>query len=156
MTPSKACSDLVRQFEGCARKRPDSRYDAYPDPASGGDPWTIGWGSTGPDIKPGTVWTQQQADDRLARDLAKFSAQVTAAIGTASTTQPQYDALTCFAYNVGIGNLKGSTLLRLHKAGDQVGARAQFARWNRADGKVLKGLTRRRAAEAALYGSRSA
>ncbi len=151
MTPSSACISLVQQFEGCAKKQPDGSFAAYPDPGSGGDPWTIGWGSTGPDIKPGMVWTQQQCDDRLTADLTKFATGVNAAVGTAATTQHQFDALVSFAYNVGLGNLQSSTLLKLHKAGDYAGAAAQFARWNKAAGKVLAGLTRRRAAEAALY-----
>ena len=64
MTPSSACIALVQQFEGCARRQADGTFAAYPDPGTGGDPWTIGWGSTGPDIKTGLVWTQQQCDDR--------------------------------------------------------------------------------------------
>jgi lysozyme len=69
------------------------------------------------------------------------------------TTQSQFDALVSFAYNVGLSALNDSTLLRLHKAGDYAGAKAQFARWDKNDGKVIKGLARRRAAEAALYGA---
>lgn len=153
MTPSAACVSLVQEFEGCAKKHSDGSIRAYPDPGSGGDPWTIGWGSTGPDIKPGTIWTQQQCDDRLSADLTSFAAKVSAVIGSAATTQHQFDALTSFAYNVGVGNLQASTLLKLHKAGDHAGAEAQFARWNKAAGKVMAGLTRRRAAEAALYAS---
>lgn len=153
MTPGPACEALVQQFEGCAKNQGNGSFAAYPDPGTGGDPWTIGWGSTGPDIKPGLIWSQQQCDARLAQDLASFGARVAAAIGNAPTSQHQFDALVCFAYNVGIGNLASSTLLRLHKAGDFAGAEAQFGRWNKAAGKVLPGLVRRRAAEAALYGS---
>jgi lysozyme len=151
MTPSPACVSLVQQFEGCAKKGADGTFNAYPDPGSGGDPWTIGWGSTGADIKPGVVWSQAQCDARLTKDLASFAAKVAAAIGSAATTQNQFDAMVSFAYNVGIGNLGSSTLLRLHKAGDYPGAAAQFVRWNKAAGKVMAGLTRRRTAEAALY-----
>ncbi|MDV3457866.1 lysozyme [Sphingomonas sp. HF-S4] len=153
MTPSAAGIDLIKQFEGCAKKQPDGSFAAYPDPGSGGDPWTIGWGSTGPDIKPGVVWNQQQCDDRLASDVDSFATKVAAAIGSAATSQHQFDAMVSFAYNVGVGNLSSSTLLKLHKQGDFAGAQAQFARWNKAAGKVLPGLTKRRAAEAALYGS---
>lgn len=151
MTPSPACTALVRQFEGCAKKRPDGRYDAYPDPGSGGDPWTIGWGSTGADVKPGVVWTQQQCDARLAADLARFGDQVTRMMVGAPTTQGEFDALTSFAYNLGAGNLRTSTLLKLHRAGDKAGAALEFAKWNHAGGRVLSGLTLRRAAEAAMY-----
>lgn len=153
MTPSLACVSLIQQFEGCAKKQPDGSFMAYPDPGSGGDPWTIGWGSTGADIKKGVVWNQQQCDDRFSEHLASFATGVGNAIGTARTTQQQFDAMTSFAYNVGLNNLQTSTLLKMHKAGDYVGAQGQFGRWNKAAGKVLPGLTRRRAAEAALYGS---
>jgi len=153
MTPSNACASLIQQFEGCARKQADGTFIAYPDPGTGGDPWTIGWGSTGADIKKGVVWTQQQCDDRFAEHLATFADGVSRALGSAPTTQPQFDAMTSFAYNVGLGNLQSSTLLRKHKAGDYAGAAAQFGRWNKAAGRVLAGLTRRRAAESQLYAS---
>lgn len=144
---------LIKQFEGCAKRRPDGRFDAYPDPGTGGDPWTIGWGSTGADIRPGTVWTQAQCDARLAEHLAAFSGKVAALLAGAATTQPQFDALVSFAYNVGPANLASSTLLKKHKAGDHAGAAAEFAKWNKAAGKVLPGLVKRRAAEALLYSS---
>lgn len=153
MTPSESCIKLVQSFEGCAKKLPDGRVAAYPDPATGGDPWTIGWGSTGPDIHRGTVWTQQQCDDRFASDLAKFAGRVESLLGGAMTTQHQFDAMVSLAYNVGLGNLSSSTLLRKHKARDYAGAAGEFGRWNKAAGKVMAGLTRRRAAESALYAS---
>jgi GH24 family phage-related lysozyme (muramidase) len=156
MTPSNACVSLVQQFEGCAKKQSDGTMAAYPDPGTGGDPWTIGWGSTGPDVKQGMVWTQQQCDDRLAADLTSFSAGVTSALGGAATTQCQFDAMVSFSYNVGLGNLKSSTLLKKHKAGDYPGAALEFPKWNKAAGKVLPGLVRRRAAEAALYSESAA
>ncbi len=140
---------LIRQFEGCARLRPDGRFEAYPDPGTGAEPWTIGWGATGPDIKSGTVWTKAQCDRRLEADVARHAAQVAQAIGNAPTTRGQFDALVSFHYNTGaIGR---ATLTRLHIAGDHAGAAAQFARWVHAGGKVLRGLVRRREAEAALY-----
>lgn len=142
---------LIKELEGCAKRRPDGRLDAYPDPGSGGDPWTIGWGSTGPGIQRGTIWTQAQADARFDVDVQKFAAKVSDLIGDAPTTPGQFGAMVSFAYNVGTGNLASSTLLRMHKAGDYAGAAAQFARWNKAAGRVMPGLTRRRAAEAALY-----
>ncbi|MEA3003103.1 MAG: lysozyme [Sphingomonadales bacterium] len=153
MQPSAACTKLIHRFEGCEKRRSDGSFGAYPDPGTGADPWTIGWGTTGADVKPGIVWTQAQCDDRFAADLAKFAVKVMTAIGTASTTQHQFDAMVSFAYNVGVGNLTSSTLLRNHKAGDHPGAAAEFAKWNKANKKVMAGLTRRRAAEAALYAS---
>jgi lysozyme len=153
MQPSQSCTKLIQQFEGCAKKQPDGSFVAYPDPGTGGDPWTIGWGSTGPDIKKGVVWTQQQCDDRFTAHLGQFAQKVSNLLGGCATTQHQFDAMVSFAYNVGVGNLSSSTLLRKHKAGDYKGAAAEFAKWNKAAGKVLPGLTRRRAAEAALYAS---
>lgn len=153
MTPSQDCIALVQRFEGCAKRQPDGSFAAYPDPGTGGDPWTIGWGSTGPDIKAGLVWTQQQCDARLDQDVTAFAAKVANLLGTAPTNQHQFDAMVCFAYNVGIGNLASSSLLKYHKAGDFAGAERQFALWDKAAGKVMPGLMRRRAAEAALYAS---
>jgi GH24 family phage-related lysozyme (muramidase) len=153
MMPSQSCTKLIQQFEGCAKKNPDGTFAAYPDPGSGGDPWTIGWGSTGADIKKGVTWTQQQCDDRFSAHVDEFGAKVAAALGGAATTQHQFDAMVSFAYNVGVGNFQSSTLLRKHKAGDYAGAAAEFVKWNKAAGKVMAGLTRRRAAEAALYAS---
>lgn len=140
---------LIRRFEGCARRRADGMVEAYPDPGTGGAPWTIGWGATGPGIGPGTLWTQAECDARLAADLTRYAAEVAKAIGEAATSQAQFDAMVSFHYNTGA--IARSTLGRLHRAGDQAGAAAQFARWNRAGGRVLAGLTRRRAAEETLY-----
>ena len=146
---------LVKRFEGCARVRRDGLVEAYPDPGTGGEPWTIGWGATGRDhvqggrIGPGTCWTQAQCDERLGQDLARHAADVRAAISAAPTTQGQFDALVSFHYNTGA--IARATLTRRHVAGDHAGAAREFARWNRAGGRVLKGLVRRRAAEAEMY-----
>ena len=145
----KAGTALIRQFEGCARKRPDGTVAAYPDPATGGDPWTIGWGATGKGIGPGTVWTQAQCDRRLEADLLRYARDVDRALGDSPTTQAQFDAMVSFHYNTGaIGR---ATLTRRHRSGDHCGAEGEFLRWNRAGGRVLRGLARRREAEAALY-----
>ena len=151
MTPGPDCIKLVQEFEGCAKKRSDGMIEAYPDPGSGGDPWTIGWGTTGPDVRKGVVWSQKQCDDRFTEHLALFAEKVSNLLGTTRTSQNQFDAMVSFAYNVGVANLSASTLLKKHKAGDYKGAAAEFARWNKAAGKVMTGLTRRRAAEAKLY-----
>jgi GH24 family phage-related lysozyme (muramidase) len=146
---------LIKRFEGCARLRPDGMIEAYPDPGTGAEPWTIGWGAAGRDgfhggrIGPGTRWTQAQCDERLAQDLLRYAAEVTAAIAAAPTTQSQFDALVSFHYNTGA--ITRATLTRKHLAGDYQGAAREFARWNRAGGRVLKGLVRRRAAETELY-----
>jgi GH24 family phage-related lysozyme (muramidase) len=149
LTPSPAAVALMHEFEGC-------RLQAYPDPGSAdGHPWTIGFGSTGPGIAKGVVWTQKQADDRFVADLAKFAAKVRDVLAGAKTTQAQFDAMVSLSYNIGVGAFSKSTVLRKHRAGDYPGAQAAFALWNKNDGKVMAGLTRRRAAEAALYGSAS-
>lgn len=142
---------LIKRFEGCARLRRDGLLEAYPDPGTGAAPWTIGWGATGPGIGPGTEWTQAQCDVRLESDLTRYAREVSAAIGGAPTTQPQFDALVSFHYNTGA--IARATLTRLHCARDIAGAAAQFARWNRAGGRVMRGLVRRRAAESVLYRS---
>jgi GH24 family phage-related lysozyme (muramidase) len=126
MTPSPACAALVKSFESCAKPLRAGTFIAYlPTPV---DKWTLGYGSTGPDIVQGLVWTQAQCDARFASDLAKFGAGVSELL-TGPTTQNEFDALVSFSYNVGLGNLKASTLLRMHNAGDHEGARAQFGEW---------------------------
>lgn len=141
---------LIREFEGCARRCGDGRFRAYPDPGTGGAPWTIGWGATGPDIGRETVWTQDQCDARLDQDIARHALEVDRALGDAPTTQPQFDALVSFHYNTGA--IRRATLTRKHCAGDHAGALKEFSRWTYAGGRVLPGLVRRRAAEAELYG----
>lgn len=146
---------LIKRFEGCARLRPDGLIEAYPDPGTGAAPWTIGWGATGRDhvhggqIGPGTVWSQSECDARLADDLVRYAAHVAAALGDAPTTQAQFDALVSFHCNTGA--IARATLTRKHREGDIASAAREFARWNRAGGRVLKGLVRRREAEAELY-----
>ena len=143
---------LIRKWESCGRARPDGRFEAYPDPGSAdGHPWTIGWGSTGADIGPGTVWTQAECDERFDRDLSAYAADVARAIGGAPTSQAQFDALTSFHYNT--GRIAKATLTRLHCQGRHAEAQAEFAKWVHNDGHVLRGLVRRRAEEASLYGS---
>lgn len=133
---------LIKSFEGL-------RLKAYPDPATGGEPITIGWGHTG-GIPLGLTITEEQADKFLRDDLARFETFVSKAAPKAN--QNQFDALVSLAFNIGTANLKTSTLLRMHNAGDYAGAQKQFLRWNRGAGKVMAGLTRRREAEAKLYG----
>lgn len=140
---------LIQTFEGCEKDLPDGTFAAYPDPGTNGDPWTIGWGATGPGIKKGVVWTKAQCDARFEEDMKSYAAAVSRALGNAATTQNQFDALVSFHYNTGA--IAKATLTKKHKAGDFAGAAREFARWNRAGGQVLAGLTRRRAAEAALY-----
>jgi lysozyme len=138
----KAGLDLVKSFEGL-------KLRAYLCPAN---VWTIGFGSTGPHVTPGKVITEAQADGLLQDDLDRFEKAVTRLV-TVPLTQNQYDALVSFAFNVGISALERSTLLKRVNAKLFDQARAEFGKWNRAGGRPLAGLTRRRAAEAALFGS---
>lgn len=142
---SQAGVDLIKQFEGLELK-------AYPDPGTGAEPWTIGIGHTG-GVRPGDVITEARAEQLLRQDVGRFEVAVRKYCPV--TTQPQFDALVSFAFNVGEDNLKDSTLRRMHNEGNYSGAAGQFARWNKAAGKVMTGLTRRRAAEASLYRSGS-
>jgi len=132
---------LIKEFEGL-------RLKAYPDPATGGEPITIGWGHTG-GVPLGLTISEAQAEGFLRSDLVRFEKAVNRL--APKTTKNQFDALVSFAFNLGEGNLEKSTLLRAHNAGNYEGARSEFLRWNRANGKVMAGLTRRREAEAALY-----
>ena len=134
---------LIKQFEGC-------KLQAYPDPGTGGDPWTIGYGHTGPEVTRDLAINQQEADEYLERDLAKFEDCVTDACEK-EPTQNQFDAIVCLAYNIGCKAMSGSTLIKLLNAGDVTGAASQFMRWNKAGGVVMAGLTRRRQAERDLF-----
>ncbi|WP_313284644.1 lysozyme [Stutzerimonas kunmingensis] len=139
MHTSQKGLDLIKSFEGL-------RLSAYKCPA---DVWTIGYGTTA-GVKPGQNITKERAEELLREDVKRFEAQVLRLVKV-PLTQGQHDALVSFVYNLGAGNLSNSTLLRLLNAGDYAGAAAQFDRWNKAGGKVLAGLARRRAAERALF-----
>lgn len=142
MKTSQAGVDLIKQFEGL-------ELTAYPDPGTGGEPWTIGYGHTG-GVKPGDTVTEAEAEEILRQDLARFEDCVNAYVSV-PITQSEFDALVSFAFNVGCGALKSSTLLRLLNGGDHEAAAQQFPRWNKAAGRVMAGLTRRREAERDLF-----
>jgi lysozyme len=125
------------------------RLVAYPDPGTGGDPWTIGVGHTG-GVRPGDRITREQAMRYLAEDLATAEAAITAAVRV-PLTQNRFDALVSLVFNIGAGAFRSSTLLRLLNMGDYAGAAAQFLRWNKAGGREMPGLTRRRADERDLF-----
>lgn len=144
MNPSEACYTLIKRFEGC-------RLDAYPDPATGGDPWTVGWGHTGPEVKKGYSILQQIADAYLVKDVQDFADEVNEMLEDRKVTQGQFDALVSFCYNLGPTNLRKSTLLRKLRDGDVRGAASQFMSWTHAAGKQLPGLVKRRAAEEQLF-----
>lgn len=143
---------IIKEFEGCHRKLATGAVTSYPDPASGGEPWTIGWGSTGPDVKKFTVWTQAQCDARLLHDLNKRFGPAVDKLCEGIELEPhQKAALVSFAYNLGEGRLEESTLLRKLRDGNVTGAGQEFLRWTYAGGKQMRGLVRRREAERALF-----
>lgn len=138
---------LIKQFEGCS-------LTAYPDPGTGGAPWTIGYGWTHPvdgkPVKPGMKIDQDTADRLLKTGLVSYENDVLKLVKV-KLTQGQFDALVSFAYNVGSRSLSTSTLLKKLNGGDVNGAADEFPRWNKAGGKVMGGLTRRREAERSLF-----
>ena len=138
-TINKEGLQLIKDSEGLVLK-------TYKCPA--GIP-TVGFGHTGPDVHMGETITVERATELLVMDLAKFEQGVAELCPVA--TDNEFSALVSFAFNLGLESLKTSTLRRMHNEGDHAGAAAQFARWNKAAGRVLPGLTKRRAAEAALY-----
>lgn len=135
---SEQLLSLVKRFEGC-------HLSPYICPAG---VLTVGFGATGAGVFPGETWTQEQADNRLKSDLERFSQGVRYLCP--NLTENRLDAVISFAFNVGLGNLRASTLLKRLKAEDWPAAQKEIMRWNRGGGRVLAGLTRRRAAEAAL------
>lgn len=135
---------LIKQFEGC-------KLTAYQDSIG---VWTIGYGWTKPvdgkPIRAGMTIKQETAERLLKTGLVSYENDVSRLVKV-DLTQGQFDALVSFTYNLGARSLSTSTLLRKLNAGDYAGAADEFLRWNKAGGKVLNGLTRRREAERALF-----
>ena len=145
MEVNKAGKDLIKQFEGCKLK-------AYKCPAG---LWTISWGLTfypdGRKVKEGDVITQQQAEEYFDAVVNDFAKDVDVLVKS-NVTANNFSAIVSFAYNVGIGNLKNSTLLKKVNANPKDATiPAEFRKWVRANNVVLKGLVKRRDAEAKLY-----
>ena len=145
MKVSEKGKSLIKQFESC-------RLNAYKD--SVGVP-TIGWGNTryedGSRVEMGDSISQARADYLFSYVLQDFKEGVKARVKV-PVNQNQFDALVSFAYNVGLGNLSKSTLLKkVNKNPNDPSIEKEFLRWNKAGGKVLNGLTKRRQAEADLY-----
>jgi len=147
MLTNQAGVELIKEFEGL-------RLAAYPDPGTGGHPWTIGIGTTkypnGRWVQRGDTCTEGQALEYLRHDLQTFEREVERMV-LVPTNENQFSALVSFAYNVGSQALQKSTLLRYINAHDFAAAAGEFGRWNQAAGKVLPGLVRRRAAERELF-----
>ena len=135
---------LIKQFEGC-------KLTAYQDSVG---VWTIGYGWTQPvdgkPIRAGMTIKQETAERLLKTGLVSYESDVSRLVKV-GMTQGQFDALVSFTYNLGARSLSTSTLLRKLNAGDYTGAAAEFMSWNKAGGKALKGLTRRREAERTLF-----
>lgn len=144
MKTNRAGIELLKRWEGC-------RLKAYQDSVG---VWTIGYGLTSAaglvKVTPGMVITQQQADDYLVAALVKYEAAVTKALKRAPNSN-QFSAMVSLCYNIGPGAFAKSSIARLFNEGDIDGAAEAFLLYNKAGGKVLKGLVDRRKAERSLF-----
>ena len=139
MNISQEGLSLIKKFEGC-------KLEAYKCAAN---VWTIGYGST-KGVKEGMEISQERAEMLLLEDVEMFENSVNKLVEV-SLEQNQFDALVSWTFNLGSTNLKNSTLLKVLNDKDYEGVPAQIKRWNKAGGKVLQGLIRRREAEALLF-----
>ena len=139
MEISQVGIELIKQFEGC-------RLKAYKDAVG---VWTIVYGHT-VDVKEGIEISQHQAEVILEVDLYEYAGYINKHVQV-PLTQNQFDALVSWVYNLGVGNLQSSTMLRVLNEGKYSEVPSQMKRWNKAGGKVLRGLVRRREAEADLF-----
>ena len=130
---------LIKKFEGC---------ELYAYQCSAGV-WTIGYGHT-KDVEPGMQITKEDAEEMLVEELHEYESYINDFV-TAPLSQNQFDALVSWVYNLGPANLKASTMLKVLNAGNYDEVPAQMKRWNKAGGKVLEGLIRRREAESLLF-----
>jgi lysozyme len=182
MQYSKDGLHLTETAEGCI-------LHAYPDPASplakelqrrgmwqdvlktgvippallklNGGPWTIGVGHTGPEVRYGLTWTQEQADAQLLHDVAGAVATVNRLVDLSKQegglTQNEFDALVDLVFNIGAGNFAGSSLLRYLNSTNDAAAAREFPKWDMAGGKHIAGLLKRRMAEQVMFlGGRAA
>lgn len=147
MKVSAAGLNIIKKFEGL-------RLIAYADPATGGEPYTIGYGHTyragPPKVRPGMKITAKEATDILKADLKVFEDGVSNLLKR-TPTQAQFDAMVSLAYNIGIRNFSRSTVLRKFNDGDMNGAADAFMLFVKANGKVMKGLVTRRSEERDLF-----
>lgn len=140
MKPSEACIEFIKDWEKL-------RLVAYKD---GGGVATIGWGHTDY-VELGDTCTEQEAEEFLRQDVQEAAGAIDDFVDV-ELTQPMYDALVSWAYNCGREAVKNSTLVRLLNAGhSKEVVAAQLPRWNKDNGKVVAGLTRRREAERLLF-----
>tara|TARA_Y100001937_G_C7100240_1_gene322144 strand:- start:547 stop:990 length:444 start_codon:yes stop_codon:yes gene_type:complete len=131
--------DLIKHFEGL-------ELEAYKCPAG---VWTIGYGHT-KDVQEGDTWSESHADHMLEVEMEEYENYIHNLV-TCPLSQNQFDALVSWVYNLGSSNLQASTLLKRLNAGDYPDVPNQIKRWNKAGGKVLEGLVRRREAEASMF-----
>ena len=144
---------IIKAWEGC-------RLEAYPDPGSGGDPWTIGWGTTrvnGASVRQGDKISQALADELLRAEIHHFATELYKLVPAVKQYGAnQQAALISWAYNVGLGAVGESTLRKRLLAGEsaQVVVPQELPKWDKASGKAMEGLRRRRAAEVELFTGR--
>jgi lysozyme len=146
---TEAGARLIQHFEGCLQPH-EGKYKAYKCPAN---VLTIGWGHTnhhGRKFDTATRWTSEECHAAFLEDMEGFEAAVRRLVKVPLNAN-RFDALVSFTYNCGEGNLAKSTLLKKVNAEDHAGAAKEFHKWNKGGGKVLAGLTRRRASESLLY-----
>ena len=139
MNISQEGLSLIKKFEGC-------ELEAYKCAAG---VWTIGYGST-KGVKEGGTVSQEEADKLLLHEMEEYEGYINDMVNV-DLEQNQFDAMVSWAFNLGPANLKASTLLKVLNAKDYEGVPAQIKRWNKAGGKVLQGLIRRREAESLLF-----
>ena len=137
---------LIKSFEGYHTRLKDGSCTAYLCPAS---VWTIGYGCT-EGVKPGMVWTAEEAEAALRREIAKFEATVNRLV-TVSINQNEFDAMVSLAYNIGSAGFARSSVLKRLNNGDRQGAAKAFEMWKSGGGRVLPGLVSRRKREASLF-----
>jgi lysozyme len=134
--------DFIMAHEGC-------RLVAYPDPGTGGEPWTIGVGHTG-GVQAEDTCTEDQAREWLRIDAGTAVRCVNNSVKVI-LTQSQFDALVSLVFNIGCGNFGKSTLLRCLNDGDEASAAQEFLKWDRAAGREMAGLLARRTDEMNLF-----
>ncbi len=139
MQISEEGKQLIKKFEGC-------RLEAYKCSAG---VWTIGYGRT-TNVVEGDTCTQEEAEKWLNEELVVYGAYVNDAV-LITLEQNEFDALVAWTYNLGSTNLNNSTMLRVLNENQKEDVPHQMRRWNKANGKVLEGLVRRREAEALLF-----
>ncbi len=143
MKTSEGGLEFIMAMEGC-------KTTAYPDPGTGGEPYTIGVGRAH-GVKPGDTCTREQALQWLREDAVTAEKCIANSVKV-PLTQAQYDSLVSWIFNLGCGNFGKSSLLRLLNQGaDDELVAAEFLKWDRANGRVMAGLTKRREAERELF-----